>query len=86
MTVPRWAQRPSRVLTVAVVVAALAAVLLGALQPVHLPPGSPLSPVDGGCIAAVLAAIAQLAGLRFRLGPDAVSVSWAEAAVVVGLG
>jgi diguanylate cyclase len=85
MTLPRWAHRPSRVLTVAVVVAALAAVLLGALQPVHLPPGSPLSPVDGGCIAAVLAAIAQLAGLRFRLGPDAISVSWAEAAVVVGL-
>ncbi|MFI1990130.1 putative bifunctional diguanylate cyclase/phosphodiesterase [Actinoplanes sp. NPDC020271] len=85
MTVPRWAHRPSRVLTVAVVVAALAAALLGALQPVHLPPGSPLSPVYGGCVAAVLAAIAQLAGLRFRLGPDAVSVSWAEAAVVVGL-
>ncbi|GLW31466.1 hypothetical protein Areg01_44060 [Actinoplanes regularis] len=77
--------RPVRVLTVTVVVAALAAVLLGALQTAHLPAGSPLSPVDGGCVAVVLAAIAQLAGLRFRLGPDAVSVSWAEAAVVVGL-
>ncbi|WIM97302.1 bifunctional diguanylate cyclase/phosphodiesterase [Actinoplanes oblitus] len=77
--------RPVRVLTVTVVVAAVAAVLLGALQPPHLPPGSPLSAVDGVCVATVLAAIAQLAGLRFRLGPDAISVSWAEAAVVVGL-
>jgi diguanylate cyclase (GGDEF)-like protein len=77
--------RPVRVLTLSVVLAAVAAVLLGALQTPHLPPGSPLSPVDGACVAAVLAAIAQLAGLRFRLGPDAVSVSWAEAAVVVGL-
>ncbi|AEV81869.1 diguanylate cyclase [Actinoplanes sp. SE50] len=77
--------RPVRVLTVTVVVAALAAVLLGALQPAHLRADSPLTPFDGGCVAAVLAAIAQLAGLRFRLGPDAVSVSWAEAAVVVGL-
>ncbi|BCY05742.1 bifunctional diguanylate cyclase/phosphodiesterase [Actinoplanes sp. L3-i22] len=85
MRVPGWTQRPARVLTVTVVVAALAAVLLGALQPAHLPAGSPLSPVDGVCVAAVLAAIAQLAGLRFRLGPDAVSVTWAEAAVVVGL-
>ncbi|GIF12468.1 putative bifunctional diguanylate cyclase/phosphodiesterase [Actinoplanes teichomyceticus] len=77
--------RPVRVLTVTVVVAALAAVLLGALQTPRLPAGSPLSPVDGAGVAAVLAAIAQLAGLRFRLGPDAISVSWAEAAVVVGL-
>ncbi|GIF06550.1 putative bifunctional diguanylate cyclase/phosphodiesterase [Actinoplanes siamensis] len=85
MSAPQWAHRPARVLTVAVVVAALAAVLLGALQPARLTPGSPLSAVDGGLVAAVLAAIAQLAGLRFRLGPEAVSVSWAEAAVVVGL-
>ncbi|GAA2685248.1 putative bifunctional diguanylate cyclase/phosphodiesterase [Actinoplanes palleronii] len=77
--------RPVRILTVTVVLAALAAVLLGALQRPSLIAGSPLSPVDGACVAAVLAAIAQLAGLRFRLGPDAVSVSWAEAAVVVGL-
>ncbi|WP_442875002.1 putative bifunctional diguanylate cyclase/phosphodiesterase [Actinoplanes sp. NBC_00393] len=76
--------RPVRILTVVVVVAALAAVVLGALQPADLPADRPLSPLDGVCVAAVLAAIAQLAGLRFRLGPDAVSVSWAEAAVVVG--
>ncbi|BCJ44479.1 hypothetical protein GCM10010168_12930 [Actinoplanes ianthinogenes] len=73
------------VLTVTIVVAAVAAVFLGLLQTPHLRAGSPLSPIDGACVAAVLAAIAQLAGLRFRLGPDAVSVSWAEAAVVVGL-
>ncbi|WP_430783272.1 putative bifunctional diguanylate cyclase/phosphodiesterase [Actinoplanes sp. G11-F43] len=76
--------RPVRILTVAVVIAAAAAVVLGALQPVPEVTGRPLSPVDGVCVAAVLAAIAQLAGLRFRLGPDAISVSWAEAAVVVG--
>ncbi|WP_229072027.1 bifunctional diguanylate cyclase/phosphodiesterase [Actinoplanes sp. DH11] len=76
--------RPVRVLTVAVVVAALAAVVLGIFQPGTRPPDRPLSTLDGVCVAAVLAAIAQLAGLRFRLGPDAVSVSWAEAAVVVG--
>ncbi|MEU4421872.1 bifunctional diguanylate cyclase/phosphodiesterase [Actinoplanes sp. NPDC024001] len=76
--------RPVRILTVVVVVAALAAVVLGALQPVDRPADRPLSPLDGVCVAAVLAAIAQLAGLRFRLGPDAVSVSWAEAAVIVG--
>ncbi|MEU4624194.1 bifunctional diguanylate cyclase/phosphodiesterase [Actinoplanes sp. NPDC023801] len=76
--------RPVRVLTAVVVVAAAAAVILGALQPVVVVDGRPLSPVNGVCVAAVLSAIAQLAGLRFRLGPDAVSVSWAEAAVVVG--
>ncbi|MDI6098360.1 bifunctional diguanylate cyclase/phosphodiesterase [Actinoplanes sp. NEAU-A12] len=76
--------RPVRLLTTVVVIAAAAAVVLGALQPVPLAAGRPLSPVHGVCVAAVLAAIAQLAGLRFRLGPDAVSVSWAEAAVVVG--
>ncbi|HWS33410.1 MAG TPA: bifunctional diguanylate cyclase/phosphodiesterase [Actinoplanes sp.] len=76
--------RPVRILTVVVVIAAAAAVVLGALQPVPAVSGRPLSPVDGVCVAAVLAAIAQLAGLRFRLGPDAISVSWAEAAVVVG--
>ncbi|MBB2945575.1 diguanylate cyclase (GGDEF)-like protein [Actinoplanes lutulentus] len=83
---PSWLARPRpvRLLTVAVVVAAIAAVVLGVLQPVSRPAGRPLSAVDGICVAAVLAAIAQLAGLRFRLGPDAVSVSWAEAAVVVG--
>ncbi|MEV6299479.1 bifunctional diguanylate cyclase/phosphodiesterase [Actinoplanes sp. NPDC051861] len=81
---PRLRAEPVRILTVAVVVAALAAVVLGALLPVSLPPDRPLGPLDGVCVAAVLAAIAQLAGLRFRLGPDAVSVSWAEAAVVVG--
>ncbi|MFC7531427.1 putative bifunctional diguanylate cyclase/phosphodiesterase [Actinoplanes sp. GCM10030250] len=83
MTSPTRTQ-PVRVLTIVVVVAALAAVVLGALQPVDRPVDRPLSPLDGVCVAAVLAAIAQLAGLRFRLGPDAVSVSWAEAAVVVG--
>ncbi|KHD79066.1 diguanylate cyclase [Actinoplanes utahensis] len=76
--------RPVRILTAVVVTAAAAAVVLGALQPVPLAAGRPLAPVDGVCVAGVLAAIAQLAGLRFRLGPDAVSVSWAEAAVVVG--
>lgn len=76
--------RPVRILTVVVVIAAAASVVLGALQPVPEASGRPLSPVDGVCVAAVLAAIAQLAGLRFRLGPDAISVSWAEAAVVVG--
>jgi hypothetical protein len=76
--------RPVRILTAVVVIAAAAAVVLGALQPVLPADGRPLSPVNGVCVAAILAAIAQLAGLRFRLGPDAVSVSWAEAAVVVG--
>jgi diguanylate cyclase (GGDEF)-like protein len=76
--------RPVRILTAVVVIAAAAAVILGALQPVPVADGRPLSPVNGVCVAAVLSAIAQLAGLRFRLGPDAVSVSWAEAAVVVG--
>jgi diguanylate cyclase (GGDEF)-like protein len=76
--------RPVRILTAVVVIAAAAAVILGALQPVPPAGGRPLSPVNGVCVAAILAAIAQLAGLRFRLGPDAVSVSWAEAAVVVG--
>ena len=75
---------PVRILTATVVIAAAAAVVLGALQPVPAADGRPLSPLAGVCVAAVLAAIAQLAGLRFRLGPDAVSVSWAEAAVVVG--
>ncbi|WP_285471502.1 bifunctional diguanylate cyclase/phosphodiesterase [Actinoplanes sp. NBRC 101535] len=83
MTAPVRAA-PVRLLTAAVVLAALTTVVLGALQPIGHSAVRPLATLDGISVAVVLAAIAQLAGLRFRLGPDAVSVSWAEAAVVVG--
>ena len=64
-------------------VAVLAAVL-GTRLRVELPATDTLSLVGRVGIAAALAAAAQLARLRFRLGRGTVSVSWGEAAFILG--
>jgi diguanylate cyclase (GGDEF)-like protein len=46
--------------------------------------GDPLSALAGVAVAAGLVAAGQLARLRFRLGRGTVSVSWGEAAFVLG--
>ncbi len=76
--------RGVRALTAIVVVAAILAALIGALLPVARPADRPLSVMAGVGLAALLVAAAQLARLRFRLGRGLVSVSWAEAAFIIG--
>jgi diguanylate cyclase (GGDEF)-like protein len=73
-----------RVLTAAVSGAAVLFAVLGILLPVARPADRPLTPVLGVAVAVVLAAAGQLARLRFRLGRGVVSISWGEAAFVIG--
>ena len=74
---------PARVLIGVVCAAALATVVIGIRQPTGpTAPGLPLPARIG--IAAALAAAAQLARLRFRLGPRTVSLSGGEAAFILG--
>jgi diguanylate cyclase (GGDEF)-like protein len=72
------------ILSATVLCVALAAILVGVQAPQHLPAGS-LSLAGRVGVAAALAAAAQLARLRFRLGRGAVSVSWGEAAFIIGV-
>ncbi|GAB1689524.1 putative bifunctional diguanylate cyclase/phosphodiesterase [Krasilnikovia sp. M28-CT-15] len=76
--------RAVRVWTAAVVATALVVAVLAALLPVHRPPGAPFTPVTGTVLAAAAVAAGQLTRLRFRLGGAVVSLSWGEAAMVVG--
>jgi diguanylate cyclase len=76
--------RPVRALTAAVVTAAVLIAVAGALLPVHRPVDRPLSVMAGVGLAALLAMAGQLARLRFRLGRGAVSISWGEAAFIIG--
>jgi diguanylate cyclase (GGDEF)-like protein len=76
--------RAVRTLTGAIVGAALLIAVTGALLPVPRPDGRPLPVVAGIVVAAALAAAAQLGRLRFRLGRGFVSVSWGEAAFIIG--
>ena len=76
----RWA----RALTPVLITAASIVAVLGLLVPVHRQPGAPLSAAAGVGVAVLLVAAGQLARLRFRLGRGTVSVSWGEAAFVVG--
>jgi diguanylate cyclase (GGDEF)-like protein len=76
--------RAVSVLTGAVIVVALLAVVLGTRLPVDLPDGDTLTLPGRVGIVAALAAAGQLARLRFRLGLGAVSVSWGEAAFILG--
>jgi diguanylate cyclase (GGDEF)-like protein len=73
-----------RVLTAVIVGAALLITVGGTLLPVGLPADRPFPAVVGILVAAALAAGAQLARLRFRLGRGVVSVAWGEAAFIVG--
>jgi diguanylate cyclase (GGDEF)-like protein len=73
-----------RVLTAVIVGAAVLIAVAGTLIPAPLPSGRPFPAVVGVLVATALAAVAQLARLRFRLGRGVVSVAWGEAAFIVG--
>ncbi|WP_121162505.1 putative bifunctional diguanylate cyclase/phosphodiesterase [Micromonospora pisi] len=76
------------VLTAAVLAAALAAAGAGLAVPAQLPPDDPLGSVEPLVRIAIVAgvfALAQLARLRFRVATGMVSVTWGEAALVIGL-
>jgi diguanylate cyclase (GGDEF)-like protein len=75
---------PVRVFTAAVVGAAVVGVVLGMLLTGHRPADDPLSAVAGVGLATLFVAAGQLARLRFQLGRGTVSVSWGEAAFLVG--
>jgi diguanylate cyclase (GGDEF)-like protein len=72
------------VLSATVLAGAVVTALIGVLLPTAAPAGAPLGAVAGVAAAAVLAAAAQLARLRFRVGRGTVSVSWGEAAFILG--
>nr|MDT0657870.1 EAL domain-containing protein [Micromonospora sp. DSM 115978] len=72
-------------LTVSVLTAALAAAVVGLLVPVDLPTDDALSPLARLGLATAVVALAQLARLRFRVSSGVVSVSWGEAALIIGL-
>ncbi|MFC7276814.1 EAL domain-containing protein [Paractinoplanes rhizophilus] len=76
--------RGVRTLTAAVVGAAILVSVGGVLLPVERPDHRPLSVMAGVGLAALLVAAGQLARLRFKLGRGVVSVSWGEAAFIIG--
>jgi diguanylate cyclase (GGDEF)-like protein len=76
--------RAVRALTAAVIFVALVVAVAGALMPAERPADRPLSVMAGVGLAALLVAAGQLARLRFRLGRGVVSVSWGEAAFIIG--
>jgi predicted signal transduction protein with EAL and GGDEF domain len=73
------------VLTTAVLAAAIAAAGVGLAVPADLPPDDPLDPLARLAIVVGVMALAQLARLRSRVGSGTVSVTWGEAALIVGL-
>jgi diguanylate cyclase (GGDEF)-like protein len=73
-----------RILTPAVVGAAVLVAVLGILFPGHQVTGAVVPAPVGIAAAAALVAAGQLARLRFRLGRGTVSVSWGEAAFILG--
>ncbi|WP_285685394.1 bifunctional diguanylate cyclase/phosphodiesterase [Actinoplanes sp. NBRC 103695] len=78
--------RPRQVLALyaTVLCAALVLIAIGLLTPGAAPDGAPLSVLGGLGVAAAVVAGGQLARLRFRLGRGTVSVSWGEAAFIIG--
>ena len=76
--------KSTRVLTWLVVATAVGVAGLGMIVPLRRPEILPLSPASAIGVTVVLAAAAQLARLRLRAGPGTVSVSWGEAAFVLG--
>ncbi|MEH1123454.1 EAL domain-containing protein [Micromonospora sp. CPCC 206061] len=73
------------VLTLIVLVAALSAAVVGLVTPADAPPAGPLSPLSRLGIAAGVMALAQLGRLRLRVASGLVSVTWGEAALIIGL-
>ncbi|MFI5935541.1 putative bifunctional diguanylate cyclase/phosphodiesterase [Actinoplanes sp. NPDC051494] len=73
-----------RLLNVFVLILALALGVLGVLLPTRRPEGFTAGLAAGVVLAFVVVAAGQLARLRFRVGRGAVSVSWGEAAFILG--
>jgi len=71
-------------LSAIVLAAAVLAAVAGVLMPGQRPAGVPLSALAGAGIATAAVAAGQLARLRFRVGRGTVSVSWGEAAFIIG--
>jgi hypothetical protein len=59
--------------------------LAGMLLPAQVPVGAADPSLTRFAIAAGVAALAQLAQLRFKAGPGMIGVAWGEAALIVGL-
>src|SRR4051794_6952868 len=76
--------RAVRTLTAVVVSLAVLVAAGGVLLPTDRPAGSPLSVMAGVGLAALLVMAGQLARLRFRLSRGVVSISWGEAAFIIG--
>ncbi|MGC4804324.1 putative bifunctional diguanylate cyclase/phosphodiesterase [Micromonospora sp. DT233] len=78
---------PHRVLllTAAVALTALSAVVVGLTLPTELPADDPLPAPARFAVAVVAFAVAQLARLRFRVGSGMASITWGEAALIVSL-
>jgi diguanylate cyclase (GGDEF)-like protein len=72
------------VLFATVLASAVLVAVIGVLLPGGRPAGDPLSAFAGAGAAAALVAAGQLARLRFRVGRGTVSVSWGEAAFILG--
>jgi diguanylate cyclase (GGDEF)-like protein len=77
--------RRALVLTGILFVLAVGATVAGLLVPAKLPPDDPLSPLARLGIASGVMAMAQLASLRLRIGSGRMSVTWGEAALIIGL-
>ncbi|GAA4160912.1 hypothetical protein GCM10022251_39530 [Phytohabitans flavus] len=74
-----------RALHIVVLAIALPVAIAGLLIPVDVPGVGELSPLARAGVAVGVMALGQLARLRFRVGAGAVSVTWGEAAFIVGL-
>lgn len=73
-----------RAFTIIVLCVAGVAAVVGAFLPGRPVPNDPPSALVAAALAVALVAAGQLARLRFRLGRGTVSVSWAEAAFILG--
>ncbi|WP_372339042.1 EAL domain-containing protein [Actinoplanes sp. RD1] len=73
-----------RVLNGLVLAAAVALAVTGLLVPLSRPAAFDVTRATGAGITVLIVAAAQFGRLRFRVGRGAVSVSWGEAAFIVG--
>jgi diguanylate cyclase (GGDEF)-like protein len=74
-----------RILAGVLLVLAVGVALAGVLSPARVAEGMETPTLTRLAIAAAVAALAQLAQLRFKVGPGMIGVAWGEAALVIGL-